>query len=390
MAKATEFLSPVLRLVQGDAFEPQTKDAVTGLPLTVKTGPNAGQPTQKYFIACAGSKTDAEVIKLKALFDAEARTAWPQFFPVPGGPCVNPNFSTKIIDGDGVDQNGKPNNTKEGFAGCWIFRFSSSYPPKCFAAGKYQPHEALQVVGGVNPIPRGHFVRVAGNVSGNNNAQRPGLYVNLNMIEWNSVGPVIVSGPDASQVFGGGAPAGGQQMTQLAGGVSYADHIAQGWTDALLIEHKRMLPPVAASAPPPPAAAVGAPPPPGATSAPPPPAAALAAPPPPPPPVQPHTAILAGGPQMTDLAGGVSYADHIAQGWTDALLIENKRMLPSAPAPLATSGSAPPPPPAATASAPPPPVGKVMLPGAGGVSYEAHIAQGWTDAMLIQHQKMAA
>ncbi len=380
MAKATEFLTPVMRLVQGDCFEAQTKDMATGLPLTVKTGPNAGQPTQKYFVALAGKKNDAEVIKFKAMIEAEARAAWPQFFPIPGGACVNPNFSTKIIDGDGVDQNGKPNNTKEGFAGCWIFRFSSSYPPKCFAAGKYQPHEQLQVVGNVNPIPRGHYVRVAGNISGNGNVQRPGMYVNLNMIEWNAIGDLITSGPDAATVFGNGAPAGGPQMTAAAGGVSYADHIAQGWTDALLIEHNRMLPP----------AAVGAPPPPGATSAPPPPAAALAPPPPPPPPVTPHTAILAGGPQMTAAAGGVSYADHIAQGWTDALLIQHGKMLPSAPAPLATSGSAPPPPPAVTAVAPPPPAGKVMLPAAGGVSYEAHIAQGWTDAMLVQHGKMAA
>jgi hypothetical protein len=31
-----------------------------------------------------------------------------------------------------------------------------------------------------------------------------------------------------------------------------------------------------------------------------------------------------------------------------------------------------------------------MLPGAGGVAYEAFIASGWTDALLVQHGKMAA
>ena len=110
MGKATEFLTPVGRLVQGDCFEPQTKDQ-NGVPLTIKTGPNAGQPTQKYFVAVAFKKTDAEFAKLKAMFEATARAAFPQLFPTPGGPCVNLNFSWKIVDGDGLDQNGKPNSS---------------------------------------------------------------------------------------------------------------------------------------------------------------------------------------------------------------------------------------------------------------------------------------
>lgn len=48
-----------------------------------------------------------------------------------------------------------------------------------------------------------------------------------------------------------------------------------------------------------------------------------------------------------------------------------------------------PPPPAATAPPPPAAPARVMLPAAGGVSYEAHIAAGWTDATLIAHGRMA-
>ena len=44
--------SPRGRFVQGDAFEPQTTDQ-QGAPLTIKTGPNAGQPTKRWFMAVA-------------------------------------------------------------------------------------------------------------------------------------------------------------------------------------------------------------------------------------------------------------------------------------------------------------------------------------------------
>lgn len=82
--------------------------------------------------------------------------------------------------------------------------------------------------------------------------------------------------------------------------------------------------------------------------------------------------------------------------------------------PPAATGATPPPPataaPAPAASTPPPPVAapapapapappapvqpahdltRVMLPAANGISYDAYIAQGWTDEMLRQHGMMA-
>ena len=332
MAKAQEFLTPVGRLVQGDCFEAQTKDQA-GNPLTIKTGANAGQPTQKYFIAVAFKKTDPGIQALKANFEQVARTAFPALFPVPGGPCANPNFAWKIVDGDGLDTNGKPNSSKEGFAGCWVFRFSSSYAPKCYAAGKYAPHEQLT---DPKSIPRGHFVRVAGTVSDNIPSNKPGLYVNLNMIEWASIGDVIVSGPDASLIFGG---------SPLAAAVA---------------------PPPAAIAPPAPAPA---------------PPASVA--------VAPHPGILTGGPVMLPAAGGVTYAAYISAGWKDADLVAAGFMAPSAPAPapLPPGGSAPPPPAPAPIAAV---GGKVMLPPAGATTYAEYIGAGWTDTLLIQNGYMAA
>jgi len=45
----------------------------------------------------------------------------------------------------------------------------------------------------------------------------------------------------------------------------------------------------------------------------------------------------------------------------------------------------------ATGAAAPPPAAPVrtMLPAANGATYEAMIAAGWTDAMLVQHGMMA-
>lgn len=382
---AVNFLTPIGRLVQGDCFEAQTKDG-QGNPLIYTRGPKIGQPKINYFIAAAFAKNDPAWPAFRAILDSTARRDFPHLFPG-GGACTKPDFAFKVIDGDGVDDNHVQNNTKEGFAGHWVIRFSTSYPPKCFAAGKYQPHEQLQAIGGVNPIPKGYMIRVAGTVKGNDTTDKPGLYISHNMIEFAAVGPLITSGPSASAVFGGGggaAPvAGAPVLTAKAAGQTYAGLIAAGWTDATLLEHGMMLPPVAAPIIPPPPAAFTPPP----SIAPPPPAAAA-----PPPPVTPHTGILSGGPVLTAKAEGQTYAQLIQAGWTDALLLEHGMMLPAVtPPPLASGGSAPPPPPAPTAVAPPPPpAGKRMLPAAGATTYEQYIAGGWTDAQLVQNGFMAA
>lgn len=195
----SDFLTPVGRLVQGDPFEAQTKNKA-GQPLVTKSG----QPTQRYFIAVAFPKTDQAFSALYAKLVEVARASFPHLFNAQGQ-CTNPKFSWKLADGDGYDDDGKPNANKPGFAGCWVLKFQSSFPPKCFHAGRYQPHEQIQ---DPKAIPRGYYVRVAGTIEGNGDASKPGLYVNLNMVELAGGQPsdIIVSGPDASQVFGGSAP----------------------------------------------------------------------------------------------------------------------------------------------------------------------------------------
>jgi hypothetical protein len=191
-----QFLSPVLRLVQGHPMDKQEKN-MAGQALVTKTG----QPTQRYFMAGAIAKNDPAWPAFFALLDVAAKQGFPHLFNAQGQ-CTHPRFSWKVIDGDGVDDNGKPNNQKEGFAGHWVVKFQSSFPPRVFYAGRFAPHEQ---VSDANLLKRGWFVRVSGSIEPNGDAAKPGLYVNLGMVEINAQGPEIVSGPDAAAVFGGAA-----------------------------------------------------------------------------------------------------------------------------------------------------------------------------------------
>lgn len=295
----TEFLSPVGRMVQGDFFEPQTKD-MQGAPRVIKTGPNAGQPNPQYYIGLAFAKNDPNWPAFEAIIKGEAAKGFPQFFPQgPLGPCTHPAFSMKIMDGDGIDQNGKSNATKEGFAGHWVVRFTTSFAPKVFPPNNYAPAAQLH---DKNLAKRGYYYRVSGSVEANGQIQKPGVYINMNLVELIGYGPEIISGPDAATVFGGKPAAlpAGASPTPLAHGAPGA----------------AMAPPVQAVAPPSagPIASPSSPPVqpyggymqvPGGVGAPVAPAAPPAAP---------------QGPVMTPKAAGVPYAQFIAQGWTDATL----------------------------------------------------------------------
>lgn len=189
-----DFVTPVGRLVQGNPFEAQTTN-MQGQPLMTM----AGQPTQRYFVAVAFAKTDQAFAAFYQKLVNVARAGFPQLFNAQGQ-CSHPRFSWKLIDGDGVDDNGKPNSSKPGFAGHWVVKFSSSFAPKCFYAGRYQPQDQIQ---DPNAIPRGYYVRITGSIEGNNNPQKPGLYVNLSGVELVGGSPsdIIQTGPDMGAIF---------------------------------------------------------------------------------------------------------------------------------------------------------------------------------------------
>lgn len=308
----TDFLTPVGRLVQGDPFEPQTKN-MQGQPLMTQSG----QPTQRYFIAVAFRKDDQAFGAFYAKLVEVARGSFPQLFNAQGQ-CSHPRFSWKLMDGDGVDDNGKPNASKEGFAGHWVVKFSSSFAPRCFHAGHYQPHEQIQ---DPKAIQRGYYVRVAGTIEGNDNAQKPGLYVNLSMVELAGVGPIISSGPDASAVFGGAPaalPAGAQPLPMNAGAAPFAPAPAAqgvpsipGMVPAASIVTTFPSSPTPTAVAPNPAFLAG----PGGAPAAATPGVGIPSLP---------SALAVGvptappsSPQMTAKAGGATYEQFKAQGWTD-------------------------------------------------------------------------
>lgn len=322
MTKTREpFTTPVGRLVQGDPFVPQTKDQQGNLRV-IKSGPNVGQPAPQFFIAVAFPKmdpanptaTNAEFNAFYAQLDKVARAEWPSLFPTPGGPCVNPLFTFKVKDGDGMDRNGKSNAGKEGFAGHWVVSFASAYAPKIVRPTSPGVWETLTDHASVK---RGYYVRVNGTISGNDSPNTPGLYVNLDMIELVAYGPEIVSGPDAATAFA--APA------ALPPGASAVPPAASP-----------AMPGATPGAPPAPLAVPGA----GATASPaaspvpasppaytghmtpPLPGASTAAAPPPPVSAPPATGSPTS-PAMTAAAAGATYESFIAAGWTHDQLVAN-------------------------------------------------------------------
>ena len=258
-----EYLYVTGRLVQGDVFEPQTKN-MQGGPLVTKTG----EPKVQYFIAVAVAKTDQKMREAWNRIQAIAQGGFP------GGQTARPDFAWKVIDGDAPQHAGKT-----GFPGCFVFRLSSGFSIKA-----YQRDSRGELVQVVDPkaIKRGYYVRAAFTCTPNGDNLKPGVYLNAWVVELVGYGEEIVSGPDGAALLGAAGaavlPPGASStpvasgappampglpgmpppampgivpapdflkppiMTPKANGLSYQQFIEQGWTKELLIQHGYMLP----------------------------------------------------------------------------------------------------------------------------------------------------
>lgn len=176
-----EFLTPAGRLVQGTPWEGRGKDQ-TGKQLTNQSG----QPIVRYFMALAIPKTDPGWAALEQTIRAEGTRGWPQHHNLP-------TFSWKIVDGDSQvpDAGGKRPCDKEGFAGHWVLKFSSTFAPKCF-------DQQCQPLTDPQSIKPGYYIRISGSVAANDSQQKPGVYVNPLAVQLVGYGQEIVSGPDGS------------------------------------------------------------------------------------------------------------------------------------------------------------------------------------------------
>ena len=126
------FTTPTGRMVGGSLYRPKTTNS-KGEPLVVKTGPNKGQPTQRFDIAIALPKTpglthwsqEAWGTPIWNMGHAEYRN----------GEAQRPDFAWKITDGDSTIPNtkGRKPCDQTGYPGHWVIWMSSMQAPKIAA-----------------------------------------------------------------------------------------------------------------------------------------------------------------------------------------------------------------------------------------------------------------
>lgn len=203
-----EFRTPVGRIVAGDLYEVNTKNA-EGQPLVIKNGPNAGQPRSEVYFAIAIRKGTEQ---------HWAQTEWGQLIYqvgagcFPGGQYNAPTFSWKIQDGDSQIPNAKgiKPSSREGYPGHWILNFSSGFKPKIVN------NDGSQEIAQEGAVKPGFFVQVFGYVDGNGSVQRPGVFLNHMAVSLQGYGPEIQTrGVDTAAVgFGQGVvlPQGASQV----------------------------------------------------------------------------------------------------------------------------------------------------------------------------------
>lgn len=297
------------RAVQGDPMKagPQRKDKSGVLKFR-----KDGAPDAPFFYAIAIPKDPSKRFVIpgnpsyeeeKAKVDAAARAAWPNMFNPqyqrPQGlnfeaslpmDCSNPKFANKIQDGDGYDENGKPNNVKDGWAGCWVVKVSNGFAPKVY---EWQNGWAELTPHSERKIKLGDYVTVSGTCESNQSTESPGMYMNFDTVSFEQEGELIVAATsvDPNQALGargGNPPASGGAGAAHAGGTGGAAHgtggsgtASGGSADQPYSGYRED------AAPPPPS-----------DDAPPPPS----------------------GPEMTAKAGGKSYESFIKAGWNDEQL----------------------------------------------------------------------
>lgn len=327
MAQKVNITSPVGRIVMGSLYDPSTTDA-EGKPLVVKTGPNAGQPRVNYFFALAIPK-GAEPHWAHTPWGQQIWNVGNQAFP---NAAQSPAFAWKIEDGDSQIPNkkGRKPCENEGWRGHWILKFSGGFAPKV-----YQQEGAgyVQVMQKDFCKP-GYFVEVAFSVDGNGSQSQPGVYLNHSMVCFRAYGPEITFGPDVASAGFGAAPLpAGASMTPPAGAIPMPQAPAAAPAAYAPPPVPAGVPqiPGVAPAPLPPAGSVPMPyaPVPGAPAPIPvtPNPGFVQVPPPAPAPMAPPPAPVIPVRQMTAAAQGVTYEAYVAAGWSDAQLVQNGLML---------------------------------------------------------------
>lgn len=317
MADALQLLLPPGRIIMGDVYKGSDKDS-KGVPRTVKSGPNKGQPITQFFMGVAIPKNPGEQAWWQTAWGQQIMAVGQQGFP---NFFNNPAFAWKIEDGDSQIPN-KSNRRmcdNEGAPGHWVLKFSSQFAPPVYQQPSPGVFERVEAPG---LIKTGWWVQVNASVKSNGSSESPGIYLNQQMVLFVKQDKELSSGPDAATAFAGAAVAslpgvatlpfaGAPQPGMMPGPAMQQPAMGMPGPAAaaptMVQPHPGFLAgPGAAMQPP----AMGAPAMPMAPGMPPGPAAA--------PPVP-------AGPQMTaqGIASGFSYAQYREKGWTDDQLRAN-------------------------------------------------------------------
>ena len=169
MTQELEIVSEVGRLVQGSLWTPNDKD-FHGKPLT----DNNGNPRVQYFISIAFEKANPKITEMMKAMSQLMQASWPN------GEWKADDFAKKVIDGDKQPE-------KEGFKGCWVLKFSSGFAPTVYGS------DGKSVLTDPESVKKGYFVRVIGKYKSNQSKANPGMFLNLNAVQFKGFGDEIRS-----------------------------------------------------------------------------------------------------------------------------------------------------------------------------------------------------
>lgn len=190
---STPFLKQVTfgkgRIVWGAPSKTKDKDKA-GKPLTTKSG----APRIKCDFGVAIPKNGSTLfwqLPWGADIYQVGLSAFPHLFdPTTKALLPGRKFSWKVTDGDSTipNENGRKPCEQEGYPGCWVVAFGSSFVPRCvrYENGAWMDIDPAQ-------IKTGHEVEIAGSVDSNGDAQKSGVYVNHGLVAHAGILPEIVS-----------------------------------------------------------------------------------------------------------------------------------------------------------------------------------------------------
>ena len=183
-----EFQTIPGRLVRGHPLKPRAvTDRTTKQPKLNKVG----QPRQAWTFGVAFPKAEFQA-SIWPLMLQEVGSVYPPTPHTNGMPSAPPKFAWKYIDGDGIDDEGKPYNLREGYAGCYILNFSTELK----APGLFKWNGASYDQLAPDAIKTGDYIVVGATMKANvpqDKTETPGLYMNPEGVQFIAYGPEIIS-----------------------------------------------------------------------------------------------------------------------------------------------------------------------------------------------------